>query len=443
MTTVAQRIGADQVQRYNTGKGVRVGVLYKGISGNPSHVKGGYDFINNAPRDSNQGVQTMDTKIIAIAPGAYIYDMRVMTADGIVSAPAVKAALDWAVTNRIEVLFLGFGITWSQELDDALTSAYNAGIVLVAPAGGAQMASLTDRYGFSLKYDINRYAPQGNTMFPANHSKVVAVGALHINDEDLPYYLVPIWDSYYQTYIFRTYSHFIDGKIRVVAPWHDPDGVNFFFDNDTGASAAYVAGVVALIIASGQFTTPATITQRLYDTATDKLSPVDVSGFDVHYGYGLVNALLAAPPKSLEGLDILTQKFNLGIGASGTGDSSKVGGLLAQLLTIRVPDVIPYVGRYTWPRDGETLVPVGNPIVVLLKSDGPGINIDKVKIKINGTTYQKGDAGFTFTGDRRVYTVTVKPTAQQPWAYESTVAVEIEAEELDGTPGLIYERFTS
>ena len=74
-----------------------------------------------------------------------------------------------------------------------------------------------------------------------------------------------------------------------------------------------------------------------------------------------------------------------------------------------------------------------------MRSDTVGIDISTVKVKINGDVYQHGGPGFSFTGTRRSYNIEVKPPSGG-WGYEETVDVEIEAWDLAGKPGLVYER---
>ena len=102
-------------------------------------------------------------------------------------------------------------------------------------------------------------------------------------------------------------------------------------------------------------------------------------------------------------------------------------------------DPVPYRTRYPSPRNGETNVPIGNPIIFRVRSDTVGIDISTVRVKINGQAYKLGDPGFSFSGTRRQYEVEVKPPSSA-WGYEETVEVEIEAWDLAGKPGLVYER---
>ncbi|HHT9117681.1 MAG TPA: hypothetical protein ACFYD1_03540, partial [Candidatus Hypogeohydataceae bacterium YC38] len=73
-----------------------------------------------------------------------------------------------------------------------------------------------------------------------------------------------------------------------------------------------------------------------------------------------------------------------------------------------------------------------------LRSDTVGIDIDTVRVKLNNEVYKKGDPGFSYSGDRYAYEIEVR--RGESWNYEERVTVEIEAWDLSGRPGLVYER---
>jgi hypothetical protein len=99
--------------------------------------------------------------------------------------------------------------------------------------------------------------------------------------------------------------------------------------------------------------------------------------------------------------------------------------------------------RYPSPQGGQTNVPVKNGVRFNVRSDGPGIDIDKVKVKIvdsQGTNiYDKVSPYFKYSGTLASYEVEVRPP--QPWAYEENVQVEIDAWDLAVPPvqGVVYE----
>lgn len=102
---------------------------------------------------------------------------------------------------------------------------------------------------------------------------------------------------------------------------------------------------------------------------------------------------------------------------------------------------VPYLLRYPSPRNGQTNVPVGNPIKFIIKSDMLGINIDTVKVKVTDSwginIYDKTSPYFKYSGKKSGYEVEVRPP--QPWAYEENVQAEIDAMDLAGVHGVVYE----
>ncbi len=470
-----ERLGADLVHLYNKGTGVRVGVVDSGISNHVAfrgRIKGGWDFVTNQAPNGTDGFGhgtfqagiiaaggrafiasqpggPVDLGITGVAPEAHLYDLRVSDDEGVLTWERVAAAVDWALKteNRMEVLYLGFGSTnHSQTLADALDRAYRAGIVVVAPVGSTY-ASYTG---------LNNDWPGGTpALFPARHPGVIGVADVNLNDS--PDHYKSYWDTFMQ--IMRTWRvyHARDGNTELVAPGGGRITNNSEYEVGAGStlgtgsmgiglgtsiSAAYVAGVAALVIAGDIASGPDGVGQRLADTATELESEAlgDEENRKI-YGHGLVNALLAAPPRPVVSDDIEMQRSRLGItGTDGLGDRDLVSVLATTPPRVTVPvDPVPYIARYPSPRDGETNVSRNNPVKFLVKSDTVGIDISTVRVKINGDVYQFGDSGFSFTGDRRGYDIEVRPPSDS-WGYEDTVDVEIEAWDLAGRPGLIYER---
>jgi len=104
---------------------------------------------------------------------------------------------------------------------------------------------------------------------------------------------------------------------------------------------------------------------------------------------------------------------------------------------------VPYVLRYPSPQNGQTNVPVGNGIKFKVCSDGPGVAIGTVKVKITDSQgvniYDSTSPYFKYAGTPASYLVEVSPP--QPWAYEENVLVEIDAWDLAVPPiqGVVYE----
>lgn len=461
---------------YNKGTGVRVGLADSGISNHVAfrdRIKGGWDFVRNQTPDGTDGFGhgtfqagiiaaggrpfiasqpggPLDLGIKGVAPEAHLYDLRISDDQGLTTWDSAAAAVDWAIENQMEVLYLGFGSTnYNQTLSEVLDRAHQAGIIMVAPVGSTY-ASYTN-----VGSDWPGSIP--SALFPARHPKVVGVGDVDLRDspDHWEYIWIPGSFSWQGPTLVRFY-HARDGSTELVAPGGGMITYNSELDVGVGStagtnsmgiglgtsiSAAYVAGAAALVIASGIASDTEEVRQRLIDTATVLTSEgLSNETNQKIYGHGLVNALLAAPPASATSGDVEAQRTTLGIGADGLGDAAAVTTLANIPPRVTVPaDPIPYVTRYPSPRNGETNVPVNNPVRFTVKSDTVGIDISTVWVKIKGEVYKYGDPGFSFTGNRRSYDIEVRPVSGG-WSYEEAVDVEIEAWDLAGKPGLVYER---
>lgn len=474
-----QRIGADLVHRYNKGTGVRIGILSDGIMPHVafrSQIKGGWDFINNTalsdissngpddhlfatfaagliagsgvPFEASDPDGPADVGILGVAPEAHLFDLRVVGADKIVNLNAAISAVDWAIANHLEILYFVFGgrdpsSGWLSDFSAAIDRAYSAGVVMFAPVGSnhAQYTNVSD--------DWPGTVPVAN--FPARHQNVIGVGEIE-HTTDRPDHYETVWDTEVQVMRTWRFYHARDGNTELVAPGGNTaqvaiTGVGSTYgtnstrvDVGTYVAGAIATGVAALIISGGWAVTVGEIRQRLRDTATALTS----GGLSAEtnrriYGYGLVNALLAAPPPAVTGT-VEEQKEVLKIGSTGLSDGATVTKLadIAPRVDVKA-DPIPYVMRYPSPRDGETNVPVNSPVRFTLRSDTVGIDITSVRVKINGEVYRLGEPGFSFSGDRHSYQIEVRRPSGE-WGYEEDVIVEIEAWDLAGKPGLVYER---
>jgi hypothetical protein len=470
-----QRIGADLAHLYNRGTGVRVGIVSDGIMPHTAfsgRIKGGWDFVSGTalsdisgdnaadhpdgtstagiiagsgvPFKGSQAGYPSDISILGVAPEAHLYDLRVSSPEDVATNTRVSEAINWAIDNGLEILVLQIGI--DRTYDDviaAIDSAYSYGIIMIAPVGNpwGQWTGVNSDWPNSI------YPAK----FPASNAKVIGVGEIN-HQTDIPDHWGTWWDIDWQTLRTVRWYHARDGSVDLVAPGGNDaafsGGVGSTYGTDstviitgTHAATAFAAGVAALVISSGLAVNVADVRRRLRDTATAMASAgLSADNNAKTYGYGLINALLAAPPPSIYLDDIQTQRTGLGIGADGLGDTAKVRGLADTPSRVTVPvDTVPYLTRYPSPRNGETNVPIGNPIIFSVKSDTVGIDISTVRVKINGQAYKPGDPGFSFSGTRRQYEVEVKP-ASSAWGHEETVEVEIEAWDLAGKPGLLYER---
>jgi subtilisin len=247
-----------------TGTGGKIAILDTGIDGEHSDLEGnyagGYDFVNedSDPVDDHghgthcAGIAAAtrgDGGVVGVAPGASLYGVKVLGADGSGYYSDIAAGLDWARTNGMHVASLSLGGgRGSTTLERACNNANDGGVLVVAAAGNDG---------------------RNRVSYPAKYASVVAVSATDRNDD------------------LAWFSNTGD-EIELAAP-----GVNVTstvpggdYETWSGTSMAcpHVSGAAALLMAGG--TSNADTRTQLHATAEDLGSP----GWDKKYGYGLVDA---------------------------------------------------------------------------------------------------------------------------------------------------------
>ena len=273
-----KRIGADMAAMQGiTGAGVKVAILDTGIDSNhpdlKDNYKGGYNFVydNNDPYDDSRyghgthvagiiAARDNGTGVVGVAPEASIYALKVLNGGMMGLTSDIFAAIEWARTNKMNVINMSFGAQMeSQAFRDICDAAYKTGIVLVASAGNWNQAVVEN---------------------PAGFVPVIAVSATAKDDTK----------AYFSNY---------GEKIELAAPGVDikstVPGGGYGLMSGTSQAAPHVAGVAALLFSAGikdengDGSLADEIRQRLAATATDLGDP----GRDVYFGYGLVNAAKA------------------------------------------------------------------------------------------------------------------------------------------------------
>jgi subtilisin family serine protease len=268
----------------NKGVGVKIAIIDTGIDYTHSDLelnyKGGFDFVNSVdanedgdyddpgdtkdedPMDDNGHgthvagiVAALDDNIgvVGVAPEADLYALKVLDETGSGWMSDVVAAIDWATLNGMQVINMSLGGGELNTLEEACLAAEGEGLLLIASAG-------------------NNGNPPGrgdNVGYPAAYSSVIAVAATDQNDKRARWSstgpaveLAAPGVGIYSTYIggYATYS-------------------------GTSMAAPHVAGVAALIIASGT-TVASDVRGKLTGTADD----LGEAGWDSKYGHGLVDA---------------------------------------------------------------------------------------------------------------------------------------------------------
>lgn len=295
----AQQWGLDKIdvpEAWNITQGspsVEVAVLDTGVDASHPDLKervlNGYDFANgdDDPSDDN-GHGTMVAGVIAAVANngigiagvdkkCKILPVKVAGADGNFYSSDIINGIYYAVDRGADVINMSFGgqtdAAYDQAIADALWDAYNAGIVLVAASGN----------------------DSGAVSFPAALPPVISVGATDKNDNIAE---------------FSNYGP----ELNLVAPGVDiyttySDGVKEGYASASGTSMAapLVSGIAALLLAEKPDLKPRQVEWLMEHSA---FMPAAASGqqWDVHYGYGRVDAykalLQTLPDMSQDAADI-------------------------------------------------------------------------------------------------------------------------------------------
>jgi subtilisin family serine protease len=264
------RIDADLAWTRTTGTGVKVAVVDTGIDlTHPdlaANIAGGVNCIyaGKSPADDNgHGTHVAGTiaaidnsiGVIGVAPKASFYAVKVLDRTGSGYISDIIEGIQWCTANGIKVINMSLGASVDvPSFHDAVTAAYKQGIVIVAAAGNSGPGDYTVNY-------------------PAKYAEVIAVSAVDSTGT------ITSWSSR-------------GPEVCVAAPGASITstymGSTYKVLSGTSMASPHVAGVAALVVASGT-TDPAAVRSILQQTADT------IGGTGSHqYGYGLVDAEQAA-----------------------------------------------------------------------------------------------------------------------------------------------------
>ncbi len=289
----------------NTGRGVKVAVLDTGIDYDHPDLRpaGGVNYAGTArdgstnPADwnDNHGHGTHVAGIIAarnntigvigVAPDVSLYAVKVLSDTGSGYTSDIIQGLNWCAANGVRVASMSLGGGSTTSLKYACDRAYSLGVLLVAAAGNNG----------------------GAVSYPAAYSSVIAVAAT---------------DSYSRRASFSNYG----SQVELAGP-----GVSIYstyknglYGTMSGTSMAcpHVSGAAALAWASG-LTSNRAVRSRLVSTAED----LGTKGFDIYFGYGLVDAQRAAARISATSLSAADANGEPGIRISAPQDGATVSGV--------------------------------------------------------------------------------------------------------------------
>lgn len=189
-------------------------------------------------------------------------------------------AVAFAVTHGADVLSISIGyigVTEYPIVDDALTAAAAAGMVIVVASGNSNDSLMWVPATHPDVITVGAADPCGNRKTPASCDGESWWGATYGGTEA---------DS----------AGTIDLIAPTILPTTDILGVDGEADGDyclyfsgTSCAAPYVAGMAALLKSAHPAWTPAQIRQRLVETAIDIVNAESGVGWDRYTGYGMVS----------------------------------------------------------------------------------------------------------------------------------------------------------
>lgn len=227
--------------------------------------------------DNNLGIAGVDWN-------CKILDVRVLNANGSGSFANVSAGIYYAVNEGADVINLSLGGTNSSSvITNAIDYALQNNVLVIAAMGNDGV---------------------GTPFYPASIDGVFSVGATNYFDERCdPFKLTNNGGSNYGSHI------------DVVAPGDyiialNKDDYTDFSDYSAGTSLAapFVSGLATLLMAHYPESSATDIATRIRISADDQVGKPteDISGFDIYYGYGRVNAYEAVSSTILgEGEDFV------------------------------------------------------------------------------------------------------------------------------------------
>ncbi len=252
------------------------GVNYK----NPdleNKIVDGYDFVNDDddPFDDNghgtavsgiiAGELSNSVGIAGICRKCKILPVKVLDENGEGNQSVVSAGIFYAINHGARIINISAGYSESSPiLELAVKSAYENGIVIVAPTGDDGEEKI---------------------LYPSAYNKwVLSVGATNPLDK---------------VTIFSNYGNGID----VVAPGrflYTTRGKGFGFLTGTSGASAVVSGVCGVILSLKPFLTPDEV-YTVVKLTSDDVNKDKYPGYDIYAGFGRVNLYKAISPIVVEG----------------------------------------------------------------------------------------------------------------------------------------------
>lgn len=277
-----------------TGKNVKVAVIDSGISPHEDlAISGGKSFVSYTASyaDDNGhgthiagiiGAKNNSIGVVGVAPDSMLYALKVLDKDGNGYLTDIIAALDWSVTNKMDILNLSLGsLESSPALEYSINKAYNSGILIVA-AGGNE----------------GRWDGKGDTVaYPAKYTSVIGVSAVNKLKDRAPFsatgktieFAAP-GVSILSTYLNNSYARF----------------------SGTSQATGFVTGNLAILKEVFPTLSNSSLREQLKRNSLD----LGLPGHDTWFGNGLVQSPFT--PERISGMD----RYEVAVNVSKRGWSS-------------------------------------------------------------------------------------------------------------------------
>jgi len=316
-------IGMEEAWPLSKGAGVTVAVVDTGVrDGGPDGIATvirGRDFVNSdddPTDDEGHGTHVAGTiaqrtnnatGVAGVAPDCSILAVKVLGADGSGTYAWIADGIHYAADHGAKVINMSLGgSSGAAVLEEAVEYAYNKGVTIVCASGNngwpiVSYPAAYDAYCIAVgatRYDeaVTGYSNGGTAL------DLTAPGGDVTVDQN--------GDGYGDGVLQETF---------------DGGGWGYWFYQGTSMASPHVAGVAALLISQGTYTTPDQVRNRLQSTAKDK----GPTGWDSSYGWGIVNAAAALgsstppPAPTLSSIAVTPASATVDIG--GTQQYTAVG----------------------------------------------------------------------------------------------------------------------
>ncbi|MBX0316844.1 S8 family peptidase [Planococcus glaciei] len=249
-----------------SGKGIKIAVIDSGIAKHPDlKLAGGIsvvDYTTSYNDDSGHGthvaglIGALDNSIgiKGVAPGASLYAVKVFYPDNTAYLSDVIKGIDWAITNRMDIINLSLGSdNDSSSYWEIIKKANSQGILVFAAAGNKGMTN-----------------PSGDLVeYPARYPEVIAVSAV---------------DQYLKRAVFSSGGPAVDVAAPGTAIYSTFKGESYAMMSGTSMATPFVTGQAALL----KEAYPTLTSEQLRSILLRKTIDLGPVGKDPIFGQGLL-----------------------------------------------------------------------------------------------------------------------------------------------------------